>query len=498
MSYDHHGIFPGASHYRALRMPTSQGIRESNPDNAFPWSERHLRCVWIDPALRPQPLFTADGRQIIVENPGRWNLEAGPDFLDAVLRTAPDQAVMRGDVELHIRPADWRRHGHAADRRYHQLIAHVTYFEGTLPASDLPSSVLQIALRLPLRQNPLFSFESLDLPAYPYATLSETPPCAAILKSWTPEQRSDLLEAAGQERLRLKAIRITEAIGTGSPEQILYEEIMASLGYKQNRSPFLKLARHLPLQRLRDESGGNPVFAYALLSGVAGLLPTKTDTHWDQETRGFVRTLWDFWWKRTADWHPMILPRSEWVLGNIRPANNPLRRLMAAAELFIGNDPPAERIIDACKTPNPSWASICNLLEASGQNSYWIWRNSLSSARNPAPCALIGPGRAATILTNVLVPWSSAVCGQSPAREILSALPPEDDNRHARHTAHALFGRDHNPSLYHSGLRQQGLLQIFNDFCLNSRNLCRSCPLPELFKRSSNKAPDFAFSPEHI
>ena len=71
-----------------------------------------------------------------------------------------------------------------------------------------------------------------------------------------------------------------------------------------------------------------------------------------------------------------------------------------------------------------------------------------------------------------------------PGRTILKTLPAEDDNRFARHTAHALFGHDHNPDLYHSGLPQQGLLQIFHDFCLNSRNGCLDCAFPDALTKT--------------
>jgi len=59
----------------------------------------------------------------------------------------------------------------------------------------------------------------------------------------------------------------------------------------------------------------------------------------------------------------------------------------------------------------------------------------------------------------------------------LRRLPPEEDNQIIRQTAHNLLGPDHNPALYRSGLRQQGLIQIFNDFCLTDRSRCKDCAL---------------------
>jgi hypothetical protein len=44
--------------------------------------------------------------------------------------------------------------------------------------------------------------------------------------------------------------------------------------------------------------------------------------------------------------------------------------------------------------------------------------------------------------------------------------------------AYTLFGPDHNPAEYRTGLRQQGLIQMFHDFCLVNRCDCGRCALP--------------------
>jgi len=49
-----------------------------------------------------------------------------------------------------------------------------------------------------------------------------------------------------------------------------------------------------------------------------------------------------------------------------------------------------------------------------------------------------------------------------------------------RQTAHNLFGPAHPPVLYRTGVRRQGLLQIFHDYCLNDRSRCAGCTFPAL------------------
>lgn len=471
--------FQGSRRYQALLLPPVSCAREPLPFTSFPWSERHLRCVWADDSIRPPSLTSMDGRTLSVIHPGRWNLEAGPDFLNAILRIGPDACTIRGDIELHIRPLDWRHHHHAADPRYKSVVAHVTYFEGLLPIQDMPASILQIPLRPALRLIPTFSFDGLDVSAYPLATLASQPPCGVILKTWSPEARGKLLDAAGQERLRLKMERMAKNIADKGRDQVLYEEFMGALGYKHNRLAFLQLAQKLPLERLRQESGGTPHQAYALLLGVAGLLPTRADPLWDGETRLFIRSLWDIWWKHQSEWSDTTMPPHAWTLANLRPANNPMRRLMAAAYCFTPRAGEMGLFSGIKESPEELCRTWMMRLQEEGAESYWAWRGSLSRPRYPAPEALIGPGRAASILINILIPWWATANTIQADASLLDTLPVEDPNRFIKHTAHALFGHDHAPSLYNSGLRQQGLLQIFHDFCLGSRNGCAGCPLPK-------------------
>jgi len=431
----------------------------------------------MDDLLRPHTLASMDGRTVSVVHPGCWNLEAGPDFLDAILKIGPNECTLHGDIEVHIRPLDWRHHKHAADQRYKNVIAHITYFEGLLSPEDMPASVLQIPLRAPLHLIPSFSFDGLDLLAYPFATLARLPPCAEILKNWTPDQRGALLDSAGEERLRLKTERMAKSINDKCKDQLLYEELMGALGYKHNRLAFLQLARTIPLKRLQQEAEATPLNAYALLLGVGGLLPRKSNPLWDGETRSFIRTLWDIWWKHQSKWHDHIMRHEVWTLSNLRPANHPLRRLMAAAHLFC-RDPHA--FLTVTETSDDLCRCWLSRLQMEGDNSYWAWRGSLARHRYSRPESLIGPGRAAAILNNVLIPWWAAINAIQADPPLLTTLPKEDHNRFIRHTAHALFRHDHSPTLYHSGLRQQGLLQIFHDFCLSSKNGCAECRLPNL------------------
>jgi len=473
--------FRRADRYAALKDVTQASmVRESHSDEtAFPYSERHLQCVWFDSSLRPPLLRSADGEEIIIEDAGHWNLEAGPDFLDAVLSIGAEHRKVCGDVEIHIRPGDWQDHGHLEDPAYSRVVAHVSYFPGSLPANALPTGAVQISLRDALRSNPTFSFECVDVTSYPYASLPAKPtPCGEILASRDPDEGAQLLESAGEERLRVKAARMAENIRERGEEQVFYEEIMCALGYKHNRIPFRQLAFAVPLLALQEEAGADPMKAYSLFLGVGGLLPAKTSMRWDDEARAFIRCLWDNWWKQQAKWDTRTLDHETWHLLGLRPQNHPVRRMAAASVLFTGKKSLLLAFNDLDVTSPKTWFRDAQAL-LTGTSGMEFWKRRLSFAGKPqdSEVELIGAGRVSAMLSNVVIPFLAAT-GVNIA-PLLAHLPPEENNNLIRRTAYALFGRDHNPALYQTGLRQQGLLQIFHDFCLNNKTACRACRLAD-------------------
>lgn len=475
-------LFPRARLWRRW-MARSSGLVLQVRDPVLatlspPSSERLLQAVWYDERWRPKDLRTAEGEVVRVGSPGRWNLEAGPDFLGATLEIGPQRRRMQCDVEIHLRPADWDAHGHAADPRYRNVRAHVTYAPGRGPET-LPAAALRIALRDALAAIPGFSFECIDTTAYPHAVRQAPCPCAAVLDGWTVTERSALLEAAGEERLRRKAARLVPAIEERGVEQVLYEEVLGALGYRDNKVPFRRLAEQLPLATLRALAGEQEGAAYACLAGVAGLLPESPSPAWDAETRRWVRSLWDIWWRQRADWAGRGLSREDWKRSGFRPANHPLRRLAAAARLFSRSRSLGEQIREALRLPADGLERICDQLDVP-PDGYWANRLSLGGAVQARPAALVGRSRAAAILFNAVLPVLAATGSPAVFRPgWAEALPEEDANRSVRQTAGILFGPDVPPSLIRPAIRRQGLLQIFQDFCLPDRSACRDCPFPD-------------------
>ena len=464
--------FTLADEYARLAAAQPSAVREPHTRyrSGFHWTERHLQCLWFDARYRPSPFPLPGGETVTVLDPGQWNLEAGPDFLNATLLLQPGARQLRGDVEVHVHPSDWDAHDHRADPAYDHIVAHVTWFSGPAPRT-LPPGVCALSLAEPVLAQPGLSLDDIDLKAYPHAVLPATPrPCEAFLLN-DPDRARAVLAAAGHYRLRAKAARLRARLEqSGDRSQVFYEEVMAALGYKHNQAPFRALARLLPASTL----GASREPAFARLLGTARLLP-QPDAAPDEEGRRFIRALWDLWWRASSETLPETFA---WRLHNLRPQNAPVRRLAAAACLFSGLSTVLQDLDRLSAERGLRWHSQAgDCFEARCRWPFWQRRLAFSSAPGTSQeLALLGESRTAAILTNVALPFYAAE--EALPQGVLDHLPPEDLSAPMRLTALHLFGRDHNPALYaDSGLLQQGLLQIHLDFCLNAKPGCDACAL---------------------
>ena len=111
------------------------------------FQEKLLQVIWNEQLLKP-PIRGAGGQEIKVIHPGIWNVEAGPDFRDAVL--VIDGVTHRGSVEIHLRPGNWTEHGHQHDPAYAAAILHVVWHDPK-SRTEFPAGIPLCELRKPPR-----------------------------------------------------------------------------------------------------------------------------------------------------------------------------------------------------------------------------------------------------------------------------------------------------------------------------------------------------------
>jgi len=281
---------------------------------------------------------------------------------------------------------------------------------------------------------------------------------------------AEILRAAGLFRLQQKARRWFWRGKIAGPEQALFEALAEALGFHANQIPMRLVAQRLPWKMLR---GLNPTARLAHLFGLASFLPGESTSRLAAEPRGWLRELWEIWWKARGPLDYALLPRSQWKLAGLRPLNRPERRLAALAHLV----PHVRGLLTALKLRDAeAFAKI--LLDIT--DPFWESHATLTGTPLGSPCRLIGEERVQDILINVFWLMVSLEDPEAAVRGLgeIHAAP----NSKARIASQRLLLSALAPKQAREALIQQGLLQIYRDYCSADCSHCRDCQFPELVK----------------
>lgn len=509
---EHHDPWSLASRYRQLREalwhvtePRAPYAPISVPDEP---TERLLHVLWMRQGFFRQPLKTLDHRAVTVYRPGRWSRGSGPDFVEAKVRFEADRLRV-GAIEVHVWASDWVHHGHDHDPAYNEVLLHVVWKNDTpdmtvVNAQGQPIPQLELAAFL---ERPLAELqETIDVDSVRQEVAATSTPCQRSLQQMPPETIGRLLDMAGMERLHQKANRFALKVERRGVEQALYEWVLEGLGFQGNRLPFWELARLAPLARLRSALAScepTPQHIQAILYGVSGFLAQwradgkKIDT----ESRGYVESLLRLW-DPMAHLFLEHLGERQWRTAGIRPANFPARRIAAAGYLLerLAQHTLMESLFVPLRelpedTP-PAALLRCQRhlrqrLQVTGESDYWRHRYTLGGGRLSRPVDLIGPGRAATLVIDVLLPAAVALIelDQEPSssvavRRLYLHHPRLPLNEVTRETMRQFFGADTRRAMVvTSACRQQALIQLYRDFCVSEQETCQECAFPRLAAR---------------
>jgi len=442
-----------------------------------PPTEMEVQALWFEQLYRTV-LNTDDGRTVEIIQPGFWNHGGGPDFTRAVARFRkegqPDDDITTGNVEVHLRATDWTAHGHHADAAYNETILHVVweakagkaFFPATAAFRRVPQIVLGPQLVAPWPElRPLCA--SLLRGPLPGAVPGR---CSPELAKMPPDQIADILRAAGLFRLRQKAQRWYWRQRLTSPAQALHEALAEALGFHANQVPMRLVAQRLPWTKLRALK---PEARLAHLFGLAGFLPNESVARLQAEPRAWLRKLWEIWWKARGELDYALLPRSVWKLAGLRPLNRPERRLAALAQIV----PLVPELLAALQAHDSTRFST-TLIDI--RDPFWEKHATLTGTPLRTPCRLLGEERAHDILINVFWPMVSLEApdeAQQALRNLSTAA-----NGAARIASQRLLTSALTPRQAREALVQQGLLQIFRDYCQTDCSQCRDCRFPELVK----------------
>ena len=471
-----------------------------------------LQSIWQHQRLLRDQLKTLDGQPVRVLHPGFRSVEGGPDFRDAMVQVG-ERSPQVGDVEVDLRSSGWHAHGHDRNPAFRKVILHVIWESERAAAGAPPVLRLSGSLDAPLGELSLWlgSEAAQELPEHLRGR------CCSALRGLGTRELVELLHQAAQVRLRSKAARFQGRARQAGWEQALWEGLFNALGYKHNIWPMQRLAElrerwgaqaseRGPAPRVEGSGPGDQVSdtrqfstatplsaaevfkLQARLLGLSGLLPADL-TRSQAATDGYLRRVWDEWWRERDVYSDCVLPRTLWRFHGLRPANHPQRRL-ALASHWVGGGDLVSRIEQWCQRAMPAVALAGSLLETLQVESddFWSWHWTFRSARLKRPQPLLGAMRGTDLAINVILPWLwiRAVEGKNEAirkdlEERYYSWPAAEDNSLLRFARQRLLGGA-GRGVFRDAAAQQGLIQIHRDFCEHSNALCENCKLPELVK----------------
>jgi hypothetical protein len=281
-------------------------------------TEEFLYYLWKLKLLK-EPLFTVDGNEIIINNTGERNYDSGPDFLFTKIKIG--DTTWAGNVEMHLRSSDWYRHHHDVDKAYDNVILHVVYqydkpvfFQS---GEEIPTLEVKGKFDRQIYENYLNLIRSDDTVA-----------CAKSVEKVSDLEKMFWLERVMTERFEEKSESIKNDLANSNSDfqEIFYQKLARSFGFKTNSDAFEQLARSLPLKILLKHID-NRLQIEALLYGQAGLLKGNYKEEYPVE----LKKEYDF---LAQKYGLKKMPVGVWKFMRMRPVNFPTIRISQFAGLL--------------------------------------------------------------------------------------------------------------------------------------------------------------------
>jgi hypothetical protein len=413
-------------------------------------NEALLQFIWQYSLYQSSGLLTVAGESLTIMHPGRLNKDAGPDFFEAKVRVA--STILVGNIELHIKSSDWLRHGHQHDAAYGNLILHVVYEDDAAGvAGNTP--VLVLKDHIPAHIMPKYSGLIHNTQKLPCA--SQLAGVRDITKeAWL----SRLLAERWEHKLADWNILLENSVTDW--RNLLYWRMAANFGFKTNATPFLLLARSLPLN-IPTKHKENLTQIEALLFGQAGMLEGDFVDDYPRE----LQREYDYLKKK---YQLCPIAAHLWKFLRMRPANFPTIRIAQFAALIHKSVHLFSQIIET-----HSVKGIEPLLDVTA-SEYWDNHFQFDVAQDKKTPKSFGDTSIQNIIINTIAPIQFLYAARQDtdklreqALQLLEDVPAEANN-----ITRIWQDNGWQPA---NAAQSQAMIQLYNNYCSAKR--CLECSI---------------------
>ncbi len=402
--------------------------------------------------LFTSPLITSDGEVVTVQQPGWLNEDAGPDFSNARIRIG--QTTWAGNIELHVNASDWYNHGHDSDDAYESVILHVVVNNDAQIKRRSGEAVPTVSIRNCYNHK-------LEERYRQFLQSRNWIACGGQVKWVKPIIVSNWLERLAIERFEQRAERIHAYLHETKYnwEQVYFQLLCRSFGFKVNADPFEMLGKQVPLNVIQRNSKSLQDIE-AILFGQAGFLEKKIYSSYHEKLRLAYQGV-------RSKYRLIPLQEHIWKFMRLRPSNFPTVRIAQLASLLWKNKHLLRPVLEADSMDN------IRVLYNVKASDYWITHYHFDKAQKRAVKEKrLGKTAVDLIMINTVIPFLfvygkflNKSVFQEKALDWLMQLPAEKNSISNKYLELG-YPLEH-------AMHSQALIQMRNNYC--SKKRCLKC-----------------------
>ncbi|MBC7934956.1 MAG: DUF2851 family protein [Rhizobacter sp.] len=270
-------------------------------------TEKLLQYIWQFQYFNARNLQTTHGESLQIIRNGRYNVNQGPDFLNARIRIGDTEWA--GSVEIHIHSSHWAAHKHTGDANYKNVILHVVWKDDIKAALPFPTLELHsLVSNILLDQYEELMQSAQFIPCQQH--ILKVP--NLIITAW----KDRLLV----ERLQQRSLYIETLLSSNKQhwEEVFWWMLAKNFGARINADSFEKIARTIPINLLAKHKNHLHQLE-AVIMGQAALLDKK----FEEDYPNMLRREYNFLQKK----YQLKKAHAPLYFLRMRPANFPTVRL---------------------------------------------------------------------------------------------------------------------------------------------------------------------------
>ncbi|NME67635.1 DUF2851 family protein [Flammeovirga aprica] len=427
--------------------------------------EDFLYFIWKFRYFKSIALQTDQKETLEIISSGLQNHDAGPDFLNAHIRI--NGMDWHGNVEIHVKASDWKRHQHSQNRAYDNVILHVVWENDFDVFRNDKSLIPTLSIERFINQEVFDRYQT-------FLSDEQLIVCGSQLENVSRLHKIAMLDRVFMERIERKAGKILQQLQNSNRdwEECTYRTLAEYFGFKVNNDAFQRLSAIVPVRLLKLHAY-QPTQVEAFLFGTAGFLSEKSESPYMTKLYKEYRFLSH---KYSIKEKEMTL--QQWKFLRLRPANFPTIRIAQLASIIINIPHLCSAFLHIS-----SLESFIRFMQHP-TSEYWHSHYHFNKKSKKPISPFIGKSALQSLLVNVVIPLQFAYGSdrnenryKEKAIQLLESIPAEN-NKYTK------VWKEY-PIKNNSSLDSQGLIELYTQYC--QKNKCLECSIGVQILSSKNK-----------